>query len=118
MKNADYITTSVTVEKAVALGNVLASGTYTVRLPADYDSSLVTGEDILCDDSISLVDPVSGADAMLEPCPRCGADIEDDYRRHLDDGGPGRCSDCGEPLAANRAWLRGNGYSVAEGSDG
>lgn len=36
--------------------NVLYAGTYTVEMPADYDPALVTGEDILADGQIRIVE--------------------------------------------------------------
>jgi hypothetical protein len=48
---------TVTVPEDVqAGGNVLPAGSYEVALPCDYDPAAVTGEDILLDDAIVIVD--------------------------------------------------------------
>jgi len=40
-------------------GNILYAGTYLVEMPADYDPSEVTGEDVLLDDAITVIEEVS-----------------------------------------------------------
>lgn len=48
---------TVTLDEDVqAGGTILYAGTYRVEMPADYDPAGVTGEDILMDDSIQIVD--------------------------------------------------------------
>lgn len=48
---------TVTIEDdARAGGNILYAGTYRIEIPADYDPELVTGEDILCDPAIKVVE--------------------------------------------------------------
>jgi hypothetical protein len=44
----------VVPDNVSAAGNVLYSGTYWVWVPNEYDGSLITGEDILCDSSIYI----------------------------------------------------------------
>lgn len=54
-------TALVTVsDNAEAGGNVLYAGIYCVEMPGDYDSELLTGEDILMDDAVWVVEPVEG----------------------------------------------------------
>jgi len=43
-----------------ANGSTLYAGTYTVSMPDDYDPALVTGEDVLCDHQIVIVDLIDG----------------------------------------------------------
>lgn len=52
------IATVTITEDAKAGGNVLYAGTYRVEMPADYDPALVTGEDILMDGQIVIVEQV------------------------------------------------------------
>lgn len=52
------IATVTITEDVQAGGNVLHAGTYRVEMPADYDPALVTGEDILMDDAITIVEQV------------------------------------------------------------
>jgi hypothetical protein len=40
-------------------GNILYAGRYRIEIPEDYDPALVTGEDILCDEQIRVVEEVS-----------------------------------------------------------
>ena len=49
---------TVTVDSDVqAGGNVLAAGEYLVAMPSDYDATEVTGEAILMDGMLVIVDP-------------------------------------------------------------
>lgn len=52
------IATVTITEDVQAGGNVLHAGTYRVEMPADYDPALVTGEDILMDGQIVIVEQV------------------------------------------------------------
>lgn len=52
------IATVTITEDVQAGGNVLYAGTYRVEMPADYDPALVTGEDILMDGQIVIVEQV------------------------------------------------------------
>lgn len=54
------VTTQIAIvaitEDVHAGGNVLYAGTYRVEMPADYDPALVTGEDILMDGQITIIE--------------------------------------------------------------
>lgn len=50
------IATVTITENVHAAGSVLYAGTYRVEMPADYDPALVTGEDILLDDAITIIE--------------------------------------------------------------
>lgn len=46
----------VTIVEDVRAGmNILEAGAYTVEMPEDYDPALVTGEDIIMDESVRVV---------------------------------------------------------------
>lgn len=47
---------TVTITETRTAFEVLAAGTYRVEMPADYDAATVTGEDILYDNAIRIVD--------------------------------------------------------------
>jgi hypothetical protein len=53
---ASKIATVHVADDVTARGNVLYAGTYRVEMPADYEPSEVTGEDILCDGALRIVD--------------------------------------------------------------
>lgn len=54
------VTTQIAIvaitENVQAGWNVLYAGTYRVEMPADYDPALVTGEDILMDGQITIIE--------------------------------------------------------------
>lgn len=47
--------TVVITEDATIGNNTLFAGTYRIEIPADYDASLVTGEDVLCDYALTVI---------------------------------------------------------------
>lgn len=54
------VTTTVTIETSVqAGGSVLDAGRYLIELPSDYDPAEVTGEDVLLDSAIRVVERLS-----------------------------------------------------------
>lgn len=54
--NATTKTATVTVATAKTANGYLPAGTYRVEMPSDYDPALVTGEDIVEDGAITIVD--------------------------------------------------------------
>ena len=55
VNKTERIKVEVAIEDATAQGNRIGRGTYIIEMPACYDPTLVTGEDILCDPAIRLV---------------------------------------------------------------
>lgn len=60
------IATVTITEDVQAAGTTLYAGTYRVEMPTDYAPAAVTGEDILLDDALRIVDGEAEYDALRD----------------------------------------------------